>query len=409
MADFEDANSPTWANLVEGQAQLHRRDRAARSRFETPEGKQLPAERRRSRRCWCGRAAGTSPRSTCDVDGAPMSARSSTSGCTSSTTRAPLLERGTRPVLLPAQAREPPRGARSGTTSSRFAEERLGMPRGTIRATVLIETILAAFEMDEILCELREHAAGLNCGPLGLHVLRHQEASASRPEFVLPDRAQVTMTAPFMRAYAELLVQTCHQRGAHAIGGMAALHPESRRPEAERAGAGEGARRQAARGRRRASTAPGSRIPTSCPSRRDFRRAMLGAEPARPACARTSRSTPSDLLDVRRQRATSPRPGCATTSSVGLRYLEAWLRGTGACAIHNLMEDAATAEIARAQVWQWIRHGATLDDGDAAHRARSIAPGSSSREPRCSTEPRACRGARALRAGRARATTSSNS
>ena len=239
-----------------------------------------------------------------------------------------------------------------------LAEEQLGLGRGAIRATVLIETILAAFEMDEILHALGEHATGLNAGRWD-YIFSVIKKLGHREEFLLPDRGEVTMAVPFMRAYADLLVRTCHRRGAHAIGGMAAFIPSRRDRRGERARAGEGPRGQAARGgpgvRRHVGRASRSGLRSRCPS--------SSARTSSTCCARTSSPTPAALLDVRSTPGSTTIAGLQQNVSVGIQYIASWLNGVGAAAIDNLMEDAATSEISRSQVWQWLRHGrVSLDE-----------------------------------------------
>ena len=267
MADFEDANCPTWHNMIDGPGQPARRGARARSRFEQS-GKQLPAERRRPRCCCRGRAAGTWTRSTSCVDGKPVSG---------SAVRL-------RPLLLPQREGAARARHRARTSTCRrwrshlearlwndvfvFAQDELGVPRGSIKATVLIETVLAAFEMDEILLRAARALGGPQHRPLGLHLLAASRNSAPTADFCLADRAQVTMTAPFMRAYALLLVKTCHRRGAPAMGGMAAQIPIKNDPAANEAALAKVRAGQAARSRPTAATAPGSRTRAWCRSRR---------------------------------------------------------------------------------------------------------------------------------------------
>ena len=221
--------------------------------------------------------------------------------------------------------------------------------------------------MDEILYELRDHSAGLNAGRWD-YIFSIIKKFHSRPEFVLPDRVQVTMTVPFMRAYTELLVKTCHRRGAFAMGGMAAFIPSRRDPKSQRGRAAQSARRQAARVARRLRRHVGraSRPGARCP--RDLRRVHgRPPEPDRPPATRGRRSTAEQLLDLRVPGGEITEAGLRSNISIGIQYIESWLRGTGAAAIFNLMEDAATAEISRSQVWQWIHHGATLERWAARH------------------------------------------
>ena len=221
---------------------------------------------------------------------------------------------------------------------------------------MLIETILAAFEMEEILYELREHSAGLNAGRWD-YMFSVIKKFRDRPEFVLPDRPLVTMTVPFMRAYTELLVKTCHRREAHAIGGMAAFIPSRRDPEVNAVALEKVRRGQAAGGdrrlRRHVGRASGSRPDRAGGVRR---RARDATEPGRPQ-ARGGRRDAAELLDVAATPGDVTEDGVRLNVSVGIQYIAAWLAGSGAAAINNLMEDAATAEISRSQVWQWVRHG----------------------------------------------------
>lgn len=234
------------------------------------------------------------------------------------------------------------------------AQELLGIPRGTVRATVLIETITAAFEMEEILHALREHSAGLNAGRWD-YLFSIIKTFGHRTDFLLPDRAKVTMTAPFMRAYTELLVRTCHKRGAHAIGGMAAQVP-GKDPAANEAAF---AKVRLDKEREAEDGFDGSWVahPGLVPVCRDVFDAVLEDRPHQLDRDRHDVDvTPADLLSVRRVSAPPTPEGLRTNIAVALRYFAAWLRGQGAVAIEGLMEDAATAEIARVQVWQWLRH-----------------------------------------------------
>ncbi len=240
-----------------------------------------------------------------------------------------------------------------------WAEDALELDRGTIRATVLIETITAAFEMDEILYELREHICGLNAGRWD-YIFSVAKRFHSDPAFVLPDRSLVTMTSPFMRAYTELLVKTCHRRGAHAIGGMAAFIPNRRKPEVTAAALAKVAddkRREAGDGFDGTWVAHPDLVATA---QAEFD-AVLGERPNQLDRQRPDVAVgPARLLCVDRPHDGITRAGLDTNISVGLRYIASWLSGTGAAAIDDLMEDAATAEISRAQVWQWVHHHVTL-------------------------------------------------
>jgi len=243
-----------------------------------------------------------------------------------------------------------------------FVQEALDIPRGTFRATVLIETITAAFEMDAILYALREHSAGLNAGRWD-YIFSVIKKFREDPAFVLPDRIQVTMTVPFMRAYTELLVQTCHTRGAHAIGGMSALIPSRRDPVANEialAKVGEDKRREAGDGFDGTWIAHPDLVAVA---RAEFE-AVLGDRPNQKERLREDvHVTAEQLLDVRIPGSTISHAGVRANVDIGLRYLQSWLAGQGAAAIHGLMEDAATAEISRAQLWQWRHLGVALSDG----------------------------------------------
>jgi malate synthase len=239
------------------------------------------------------------------------------------------------------------------------AQERLGISHGTIKATVLIETILAAFEMDEILYELREHSAGLNCGRWD-YIFSFIKKFHRHPKFLLPDRSQVTMTRHFLRSYSLLAIQTCHRRGAHSIGGMAAQIPIRSDPEANAqaiAKVYDDKEREAADGHDGTWVAHPGLVPIA--------REVFDQEMPAPHQIHRLREdvqvTAADLLKA--PRGTITDAGLRTNLRVGVQYLEAWLRGTGCVPLYHLMEDAATAEISRAQVWQWIRHGASLPDG----------------------------------------------
>jgi malate synthase len=249
-----------------------------------------------------------------------------------------------------------------------LAEDHLGLERGTIKATVLIETLPAAFEMDEILYELRDHSAGLNAGRWD-YIFSAIKRFRTRPEFVLPDRKKVTMTVPFMRAYTELLVKTCHRRGAHAMGGMAAQIPSRTDEQANEtafAALREDKRREAADGFDGTWVAH----PDSVAAAMQEFDAVLADAPHQLDRGRDEVEVTADqLLDVPSTEGDITEEGLRSNVNVAIQYISSWLRGVGAAGIYGMMEDAATAEIARAQVWQWVRHGAELDDG------RAITPG----------------------------------
>jgi malate synthase len=245
-----------------------------------------------------------------------------------------------------------------------FAQNYVGIPKGTIRATVLIETILAAFEMDEILYELRDHSSGLNCGRWD-YIFSFIKKFRNRPDFLLPNRAQVTMDRDFLKAYVDLLIQTCHRRGIHAMGGMAAQIPIKSDPEANEK-ALEKVRQDKLREVNAGHDGTWVAHPGLVPVAKEiFDRYM--PQPNQISVKREDvKVLQPDLLKVPAGEIT--QQGLQLNVDVGIQYLESWLRGNGCVPIYNLMEDAATAEISRAQVWQWLRHGARLSDGRSVTR-----------------------------------------
>jgi malate synthase len=351
MADFEDANSPTWANMVEGQANLT--DAIERTiDFETPEkAYRLNAET--ATLLMRPRGWHLLERHLL-LEGAPVSASLFDAGLYLFHNGQRLIEGGAGPWLYVPKLQSHLE-ARLWNEIFTHAEDELGMPRGAIRATVLIEHVLAAFEMHEILWELREHAAGLNAGRWD-YMFSVIKTFRARPEFLLPDRNVVTMTAPFMRAYTELLVQTCHRRGAHAMGGMAAFIPSRRDPELNEtalARVREDKRREAGDGFDGTWVAHPDLVPVAT---EEFDRVLgEGANQLERSLDEVELSA-ADLLDVAATPGEITEDGLFNDVEVGIKYLSAWLGGSGAVAIHNLMEDAATAEIARSQVWQWVQH-----------------------------------------------------
>ncbi len=366
MADFEDALSPTWRNVVEGQANLQDAVRGTLT-FTSPEGKEYRLAERTATlvvrpRGW------HLPEKNVEVDGEPISASLFDFGLFFFHNARELLARGSGPYFYLPKL-ENHLEARLWNDVFVFAQEALGIPRGTIRATVLIETILAAFEMEEILYELREHAAGLNAGRWDyiFSVIKKFRAHSS---FLLPDRSAVTMRVPFMRAYTELLVRTCHRRGAHAIGGMAAYIPNRRDPavnEHALAQVREDKVREAGDGFDGTWVAHPDLVPVA----REVFDEVLGDRPHQKHRLREDvRVRAEDLLDVRVPGGRITVDGVVANIRVALEYLAAWLGGVGAAAIRNLMEDAATAEIARAQLWQWRRHGVVLNNGEPFNGAR---------------------------------------
>ena len=358
MADFEDANSPTWENCVQGQANLI--DAIERTiELTTPEGKEYSLNEKTA--VLIVRPRGWHlPERHVLVDGEAISASLFDFGLHLFHCGRRLLDTGSGPYFYVPKL-ESHLEARLWNDVFVASQEELGFERGTIKATVLIETILAAFEMDEMLYELREHAAGLNAGRWD-YIFSIIKKFRDRPEFVLPDRAQVTMTAPFMRAYTELLVRTCHARGAHAMGGMAAFVPSRKDPDVNAtaiAKVREDKEREANDGFDGTWVAHPDLVPVAT----EVFDAVLGDRPNQVDRRRDEVSVAAgDLLDMRVPGGEVTEDGIRGNVSVGLQYLESWLRGVGAAAINNLMEDAATAEISRAQIWQWIRHGKTTRD-----------------------------------------------
>jgi malate synthase len=360
MADFEDSNSPTWHNVIEGQLNLIDAVRGE-IEFATPE------------KTYCLRPEGDLatlvvrprgwhlPEKHFLIDDQPISASLFDFGLHLFHNGRESLARGSGPYFYLPKL-ESHQEARLWNDVMFWAEDALGLDRGSIRATVLIETITAAFEMDEILYELRDHICALNAGRWD-YIFSVAKRFHTDPAFVLPDRSSVTVTSPFMRAYTELLVKTCHRRGAHAIGGMAAFIPNRRKPEVTEAALAKVAddkRREAGDGFDGTWVAHPDLVATA---RAEFD-AVLDQRPNQLERQRPEvEATPSELLDVRRPADGITRAGLDTNISVGLRYLISWLSGTGAAAIDDLMEDAATAEISRSQVWQWVHHHVSLSDG----------------------------------------------
>jgi len=358
MADFEDASAPTWTNMVEGQRNLFDAVRR-RIDFTNEAGKRYELAERTAvlfvrPRGW------HLPEKHVLVDGAAMSASLFDFGLYFFHNARELLERGSGPYFYLPKL-ESHLEARLWNDVFLFAQEALGIPTGTIKATVLVETIHAAFEMDEILYELREHSAGLNCGRWD-YIFSFIKSFRADPAFVLPDRAAVGMDRPFLSAYSQLVIRTCHRRGAHAMGGMAAQIP-IKGDEARNRAALDKVRadklREAENGHDGTWVAHPGLIPVA---REAFDAAMPG--PNQLDVARDDvQVEAADLLAVPNGPITEA--GLRQNLSVGVVYLEAWLRGSGCVPIHDLMEDAATAEISRTQLWQWRHHGARLDDGRA--------------------------------------------
>ena len=365
MADFEDANSPTWQNCVDGQANV--RDAARRTiSLDTGEksytlGDDIATLVVRPRGWHLVEKHAT-------LDGSPVSASLFDFGLFAFHSARPLLDSGLGPYLYLPKL-ESHREALLWHDVFTLAEEKLGLDRGSIRATVLIETILAAFEMDEILHALGEHAAGLNAGRWDYIFSVIKKFRTRGRDFVLPDRAHVTMTVPFMHSYSELLVRSCHKRGAYAIGGMAAFIP-SRDPEVNKAAF---AKVEEDKAREAAAGFDGSWVahPGMVELCEAAFTAVLRDRPNQLAKLREDvQVTAAQLLDVASAPGDMTEAGLRSNISVGIQYLAAWLNGLGAVAIFNLMEDTATAEISRSQVWQWLHNDIVLaDTGDVVTRA----------------------------------------
>ena len=359
MADFEDANTPTWQNMFVGQANLVEAIDGTIS-FEGPDGRRYRLNDEIAvlfvrPRGW------HLPEKHVLVDGRPASGSLVDFGLFMFHGARRLLEQG-RGVYLYLPKLESHLEARLWNDAFQLAQDRLGIPRGTVKATVLIETILAAFEMDEILYELRDHSAGLNAGRWD-YMFSIIKKFRTRPDFVLPDRNKVTMTVPFMRAYTRLLVKTCHRRGAFAMGGMSAFIPSRKRPEINEVAL---AKVREDKERESADGFDGTWVahPDLVPVAKEVFDAVLGDRPNQlDRQGDDVQVTAADLLNVEATPGEATEEGLHNDVNVGIQYISSWLRGQGAAPIFNLMEDTATAEIARSQVWQWVHNGVKLADG----------------------------------------------
>ncbi len=359
MADFEDALSPTWENVMTGQVNLQDAVRR-RLTFTSPDGRVYRLQEQTATLLVRPRGWHLEEKHVA-VDGVPMAGALFDFGLYMVHNTRELLARGTGPYFYLPKL-ENHLEARLWNDVFQFAQDALGIPRGTIRATVLVEVFLAAFEMDEILYELREHASGLNAGRWD-YIFSIIKKFRHRPDFVLPDRAQVTMTVPFMRAYTELLVRTCHRRGAHAIGGMAAFIPSRHDPQVNEVALAQ-VRADKERESRDGFDGTWVAHPDLVPVAREvFERALEGRPHQKARMREDVQVSEADLLDIRVPGGEITVRGVVNNVSVALQYLDSWLRGVGAAAIYNLMEDAATAEIARSQLWQWVHHQAVMADG----------------------------------------------
>jgi len=369
LADHEDAMSPTWANAISGQVNLYDAIRG-RVDFTSPEGKEYTVGATTPTIVFRPRGWHLTEKHVQLTDRAGQSCAASASlfdaGLYLFHNAQTLIDAGRGPYLYLPKI-EGHLEARLWDDVFRFTETYLGLRHGTIRATVLIETITAAFEMEEILYELRDHCAGLNAGRWDYIFSIIKSFRARGPRFVLPDRGRVTMTVPFMTAYTELLVATCHRRGAQAIGGMSAFIPNRREPDVT-ARALQQVRadkeREAGQGYDGTWVAHPDLVPVA---REVFDAALGDRTDQRHRLREDVQVTAANLLDI--PSAGGSQPGAVTDAglrqnvSVAVRYLEAWLRGLGAVAIDDLMEDAATAEISRSQVWQWVHQGTTTAEG----------------------------------------------
>jgi malate synthase len=359
MADFEDANAPTWSNMVEGHINLRDAiqgtityDGSDGRHYELSEN---PATLLVRPRGW------HLPERHLLVGGEPISGSLFDFGLYFFHCAPLLLRQGSGPYFyLPKM--ESHREARLWNDVFAYAQETMGIDQGTIKATVLIETLPAAFEMDEILYELREHSAGLNAGRWD-YIFSAIKCFRERPEMVLPDRSDVTMTVPFMRAYTELLAATCHRRGAHAMGGMAALIPSRKDEEAnEKALAAVRAdkEREVGQGYDGTWVAHPDLVPVA---REVFEKGLNGAPNQLERQRDDVHVTAAELLDLASTPGAITEQGLRTDVNVGFQYVSFWLGGRGAAAINSMMEDAATAEISRSQIWQWVHHQSKLEDG----------------------------------------------
>ncbi len=359
MADFEDALSPSWENVIQGQINLIDAVRR-RIGYTSPEGKDYRLNEQIATLLVRPRGWHLTERHLL-VDGRPVSASLFDFGLTFFHNAHELIQRGSGPYFYLPKL-ESHLEARLWNDVFVAAQHAIGLPAGVIRATVLIETILAAFEMDEILYELRDHASGLNAGRWD-YMFSCIKKFRARADLILPDRGQVTMAVPFMRAYCQLLVKTCHRRQAHAIGGMAAYIPSRRDPVVnEKALAAVRADKE----REAGDGFDGTWVahPDLTPTAWEIFARTLGERPHQKERLRQDVAVEAgQLLDFRIEGGAITEAGFRTNVSVALQYLDAWLLGNGAAAINNLMEDTATAEISRSQLWQWLHNRAHLNDG----------------------------------------------
>jgi malate synthase len=364
MADLEDALSPTWTNVIQGHECLKSAARRNLS-FRSPEGKFYELAPKTATLVVRPRGWHLDEKHVL-IDGEVVSASIFDFSLFFFHNSKELLRRGSGPYFyLPKM--ESHLEARLWNDIFNFAQDLMRIPRGTIRATVLIETILAAFEMDEILYELRDHASGLNAGRWD-YIFSAIKKFRNHRQCVFPDRSQVTMAVPFMKAYTDLLVKTCHQREAHALGGMAAFIPSRKDTQVNELAMAK-VREDKERESRNGFDGTWVAHPDLVPLAKSIFSDVLGEAPHQKHRKREEVvADAAKLLNFAETGGKATETGFRANVEVALRYIERWISGQGAVAIHNLMEDAATAEICRAQLWQWIRHEVKLDDGRAATR-----------------------------------------
>lgn len=364
MADAEDSMSPTWENVVMGQQNL--RDAIRREIDFRDEERGKSYELNDEIATLLLRPRGWHlPEKNVEVDGEPVSASLFDFGMYMYHNARYLLEHGSGPYFYLPKL-ESHLEARLWNDAFVMAQNELGIPQGSVRATVLIETILAAFEMDEILYELRDHMSGLNAGRWD-YIFSFIKKLRNHGNKTLPERAQVTMTVPFMQSYAELLVKTCHKRGAHAIGGMAAFIPSRRDVEINKkafAKVLEDKKREAKQGYDGTWVAHPDLVPLAIEAFDE----VMGEQPNQKSNKRDDLNVSADDLLNTNFEGSITESGVRMNVDVAIQYINAWLNGNGAAAIYNLMEDAATAEISRAQLWQWIQNAARREDGEVVTR-----------------------------------------
>ncbi|MEN0005993.1 MAG: malate synthase A [Bacteroidota bacterium] len=357
MADFEDSNTPSWSNTIQGQINLKDAIEGTIS-FTHPRTGKLYELNEKTATLMVRPRGWHLPEKNIFYQGKPMSGSLVDFGLYFFHNAKTLLAKGSGPYFYLPKL-ESHKEARLWNKVFVFAQEYLGIPQKTIKATVLVETILASFELDEILYELKDHSAGLNCGRWD-YIFSFIKRFKNRPGYIMPDRAQITMTVPFMKAYSELVIKTCHRRGVHAMGGMAAQIPIKNDPEAN-AKALDKVRadklREVQAGHDGSWVAHPGLVSVAMEVFDEYMPTLNQVTKQRPDVEASA----ADLIEV--PKGTITEVGLRKNINVGILYIESWLRGNGAAAIYHLMEDAATAEISRTQVWQWLHQEASLDDG----------------------------------------------